>query len=71
MGLGPNVKNSLIQPSRVPYPSAPHPSMLPLRMQTRLKKIGTDIDNMETRTTDDRGHIAARYEVFMEVFNKV
>jgi len=40
-------------------------------MQTRLKKIGIDIENVEMVTTDDGGRIAAQYQDFVEVFSKV
>jgi hypothetical protein len=40
-------------------------------MQTRLIKIGTDIENVEMVMTDDRGRIPAQYQDFVEVFSKV
>ena len=39
-------------------------------MQTRLMRIGTDIDNVEMVTTDDGGRIPAQYQEFVEVFSK-
>jgi len=39
-------------------------------MQTRLMRIGTDIDNVEMVTTDDGGRIPAQYQQFVEVFSK-
>jgi hypothetical protein len=32
-------------------------------------RIGTETDNMEMVTTDDRGRIPAKYQEFVEVFN--
>jgi len=39
-------------------------------MQTRLMRIGIDIDNVEMVTTDDVGRIPAQYQEFVEVFSK-
>jgi hypothetical protein len=39
-------------------------------MQTRLMRIGTDIDNVEMLTTDDGGCIPAQYQEFVEVISK-
>jgi hypothetical protein len=39
-------------------------------MQTRLMRMGIDIDNVEMVTTDDGGHIPAQYDEFVEVFCK-
>jgi hypothetical protein len=39
-------------------------------MQTRLMRIGSDIDNVEMVTTDDGGRIPAQYQEFVEVFSK-
>jgi hypothetical protein len=39
-------------------------------MQTRLMRIGTDIDNVEMVTTDDGGRISAQYQEFLKVFSK-
>jgi len=33
--------------------------------------IATDIDSMETVTTDDAGHMAAEYQEFVEVYSMV
>jgi len=40
-------------------------------MQTRLMKIGIDIENAEMVMTDDGGRIPAQYQDFVEVFSKV
>jgi len=40
-------------------------------MQTRLMKIGIDIENAEMVMTDDRGRIPAQYQNCVEVFSKV
>ena len=40
-------------------------------MQTRLMKIGIDIENAEMVMTDDGGRIPAQYQDFEEVFSKV
>jgi hypothetical protein len=39
-------------------------------MQTRLMRIGTDIDNVEMVTTDDGGRIPVQYQEFVKVFTK-
>jgi hypothetical protein len=56
-------------------PANPEPlpiSTLPKHatMQTRLMRIGTDIDNVEMVTIDDGDRIPAQYQEFVEVFNK-
>jgi hypothetical protein len=40
-------------------------------MQTRLMKIGIDIENAEMVITEDMGHIPAQYQDSVEVFSKV
>jgi hypothetical protein len=40
-------------------------------MQTRLLKIGIDIENTEMVMTDDGGRIPIQYQDFVEVFSKV
>jgi len=40
-------------------------------MQTRLMKIGIDIENAEMVMTDDGGLIPAQYQDFVEVFSMV
>jgi len=39
-------------------------------IQTRLVRIGSDIDNVEMVTPDDGGRIPEQYQEFMEVFSK-
>jgi len=70
MGLYHSATNRLIQLSRDPI-HLHLPSTLQCRMQTRLMKIGTDIENWETVTTDHRGRIPAQYQDFLVVFSKV
>jgi len=38
-------------------------------METRLIRIGTDIDNVEMVSTDDGGRIPAQYPEFVEIFS--
>jgi hypothetical protein len=61
MGLGPIVSNRLIQLSRDPYPSPLRQHMLKCSLPKWLRRIGTDIVNVEI-VTDDWSRIPAQYQ---------